>query len=396
MTTTPATGRRIESIDALRGLVMVLMALDHVRDYFHLGSMQNNPTDLETTTPALFFTRWITHFCAPVFVMLAGSAAFLYGHKGGRKQLSLFLLTRGLWLMLLEVTVVRLGWTFNAGFSSPFMLQVIWAIGCSMVVLSLLVQLPWKAVGLIGITIVCLHNLLDYIPQDGNEGPITYVLWAVWHRPSPIALGPAGIFTLYPLLPWMGIMCCGYALGSLYITGYKPKARRRLLITWGLLAIGGFVLLRWTNLYGNPEPWVVQKSPLYTLLSFLNTEKYPPSLQFTLMTLGPALLLLAAMEHARGRVNRFLVAIGRVPLFYYILHLYMAHGIAVLAFLVLGHSINDIDYSLNSFSGMPDTFGFSLAVVYGVWTGIVLILYPLCIWYGNLKKRSKWKGWSYL
>lgn len=395
MATTLLTPRRIDSIDALRGLVMVLMALDHVRDYFHLGSMQHDPTDLETTTPALFFTRWITHFCAPVFVMLAGTAAFLYGHKTGRRDLSVFLLTRGLWLILLELTLVRLGWTFNPSLSSPFMLQVIWAIGGSMVVLSLLVWLPWKAVGALGLAIVCLHNLLDGIPQDGTESPFTYLLWAVWHRPLPLELGQAHFFTLYPLLPWIGILCCGYALGSLY-TGCTAQVRQKRLVQLGLLVLLVFVVLRGINWYGDPQPWAIQKNPLYTFLSFVNTEKYPPSLLFACMTLGPALCLLALLEHAHGRANRFLVAIGRVPLFYYVLHLYMAHGAAVLVFLLTGGSLTDINYAQNPFSGLPDTFGFSLPVVYGVWIGIVLILYPLCTAYGNLKKRSTWRGWSYL
>ena len=397
MTTSPLSPvRRIESIDALRGLVMIWMALDHVRDYFHLGSMQHDPTDLEHTTPALFLTRWITHFCAPTFVLLAGSAAFLYGHRAGRRQLSVFLLTRGLWLMLLEITVVRLGWTFNPGFGSPFMLQVIWAIGGCMVLLSLLVRLPWKAVGAIGITIVCLHNLLDYIPPDGTESDAVYLLAALFKWPLPLELGPAHLFTLYPLLPWFGILCCGYALGSLYVPGYAPDVRKKQLLKLGGMALTAFLIIRLVNAYGDPNPWSVQRSPLYTIFSFTDTEKYPPSLLFTLMTIGPALLLLAILEHVRGPINTFLVTIGRVPLFYYVLHLYLIHGAALLAFLLTGGSIDAINYTRNPFSGLPDSFGFSLGTVYLVWMGIVWVLYPLCKAYGNVKKRSSWKGWSYL
>lgn len=399
MESTAPAKRRIESIDALRGLVMVWMALDHVRDYFHLGSMQHSPTDLETTTPALFFTRWITHFCAPTFVLLAGSAAFLYGHKSGRGQLSRFLLTRGLWLMLLEVTVVRFGWTFSPHIVGFYMLQVIWAIGAGMAILSLLVRLPWKTVGLLGIAIVCLHNVLDGIPQNPNESHFGYLMWAVWHRPLPLELGPVHIFTLYPLLPWLGILCCGYALGSLYTADVAPRLRQKWLLGLGLTAVAGFVAIRLINLYGDPMPWAVQKNALFTVLSFINTEKYPPSLLFTLMTLGPALLLLAALEYVRGPVNRFLLTIGRVPLFYYVLHLYLAHALVLLLFLLMGGGTAQIDHAddtHNPISGLPGSFGFSLRVTYLVWVAVVLLLYPLCKAYGNLKKRSDWKGWSYL
>jgi uncharacterized membrane protein len=388
------TSRRIESIDMIRGLVMVIMALDHTRDYFHFNAFGGDPMDPETTTPFLFFTRWITHFCAPIFVMLSGTSAFLYGNKKSKKELFFFLFTRGFWLMFLEVTVVRLGWTFNIFPNSPFMFQVIWAIGLCMVILSGLIWLNKNAVLTIGILIVLFHNILDPIGVK-PENPM-YVFWAILHDPLPIRLGAIRIFTLYPVLPWLGIMCIGFGMGQIFTSRFQRDRRKKILLISGASAIILFIALRFTNLYGNGELWGRQPSLLYTVFSFLNVEKYPPSLLFTLMTLGPACILLAFAEKISGKISGFFVTIGRVPLFYYILHLYFIHLGILLVFFLNGGKLSDINYDLNSFNGMPPGYGFGLPWVYVAWIMIVLLLYPLCKWYGKIKQNSTWKGWSYL
>ena len=388
------TTRRIESIDMVRGLVMVIMALDHTRDYFHFNAMAGDPMDPETTTPFLFFTRFITHFCAPIFVMLSGTSAFLYGNKKSKKELFFFLFTRGLWLMLLEITVVRMGWTFNIFLNSSFMFQVIWAIGLCMVILSGLIWLNKNTVLAIGILIVLFHNVLDPI-EIKPDNPM-YILWSILHDPSPIHVGPVHIFTLYPVLPWLGIMCVGFGLGQIFTSQFQTDRRKKILLISGVSSIVLFITLRFTNLYGNGELWSEQPSLLYTMFSFLNVEKYPPSLLFMLMTLGPACILLAFAEKISGKISNFFVTIGRVPLFYYILHLYFIHLGILLVFFLNGGKLSDINYDVNSFNGMPPNYGYSLPWVYVAWITIVLLLYPLCKWYGKIKQNSTWKGWSYL
>jgi len=388
------TSRRIESIDIVRGLVMVMMALDHTRDYFHFNAMGGDPMDPETTTPFLFFTRFITHFCAPIFVMLSGTSAFLYGNKKDKKELFFFLFTRGIWLMLLEVTVVRVGWTFNIFLNSSFMFQVIWAIGLCMVILSGLIWLNKNAVLAIGILIVLFHNILDPV-EIKPDNPL-YIVWSILHDPSPIDVGPVHIFTLYPVLPWLGIMCVGFGMGQIFTSGFHAGSRKKILLISGVASIVLFIVLRFSNLYGNSEIWSEQPSLLYTMFSFLNVEKYPPSLLFILMTLGPACILLVLAEKISGKAANFFVTIGRVPLFYYILHLYFIHLGILLVFFLHGGKLSDINYDMNPFNGMPPNYGFGLPWVYVAWITIVVLLYPLCKWYGKIKQNSHWKGWSYL
>lgn len=372
---------------------MVIMALDHTRDFFHLGISTGNPTDLATTTPFLFFTRWITHFCAPVFVLLSGTSAFLYGNKRGTKSLSLFLLTRGIWLIFLEITLVRIGWTFNIFFDSPFMFQVIWAIGCSMVALSALVWLPRYVILTIGLLLVFGHNLLDSVSFEPQQAG--YIPWAILHRPSPLHAGPAFIFTLYPILPWIGVMACGYVLGQLYVPDFSAQKRRNILWMVGFSALILFFVLRATNVYGDPEPWSTQKTPLFTFLSFINLEKYPPSLLFLLLLLGIALVKLPLLEKIHGWFAMFFITIGRVPLFYYLAHIYLIHISALAVFLIGGGRLSQLSSEHSPF-GFPSSFGFSLPWVYLAWICIVIALYPLCRWYGHIKANSSWKGWSYL
>ncbi len=391
MNTTTAKLPRIESIDLLRGVVIVIMALDHVRDYFHADSMRFAPEDLTQTTPAIFFTRWITHFCAPVFVFLAGTSAFLSGQKKTKQELSKFLLKRGVWLIILEFTVVNFAWSFN--YKLPFIgLGVIWAIGISMIVLAAAIHLHFKAVFALGLILICGHNLLDAVHFDS-------VFWSALHEPKIFNLDEGHrVRFSYPVLPWIGIMLLGYCFGKLYTKDFSAGARRKWLIITGAAAIALFVVTRALNIYGDPAPWSSQSSATFTLLSFLNTTKYPPSLLYTLMTLGPAMLFLAIAEKISGSLARAIIRIGRVPMFFYILHLYLIHFMAMFAAEFSGFSWTDMILQRRTWiDPQLKGYGFSLGVTYLVWIGIVLLLYPLCKWYDQYKTNHKEKWWlSYL
>ena len=319
----PAAAQRIDSVDLLRGIVMVIMVLDHTRDFFHRGVWLFDPTDPARTDPLLFFTRWVTHFCAPTFVLLAGLGVALQRRRGAtRGELSRFLWTRGLWLVLLEVTVVRFGFAFNLDYPDLGVLQVIWVLGVSMIAMAALIHLPTAALAVFGVSMVVLHNTLDGItvPLAPGAAPTSLQeLWMVLHQPGPITIFDAPVFVLYPLIPWVGLMAAGYALGGVY--GWEGERRRRFLVRLGVAMIVAFVALRALNVYGDPVPWSVQgRGAVYTALSFLNVTKYPPSLAFLLVTLGPALVALAWLEHVgRGRVVEALRVFGRVPLFFYLL-----------------------------------------------------------------------------
>ena len=377
---------------------MVIMALDHVRDYFHGPSQHFAPEDLTRTDGWLFFTRWITHFCAPSFVFLAGTAAYLYARRGRTtSELSRFLWTRGLWLILLELTIVRwFGWDLGIGVSDPG-LAVIWALGASMVVLAALVWLPWRIVLALGVGMIVLHNTLDTIRPE-QFGPAHW-LWRLLHVRGPLLPGTEfGIRLGYPVLPWIGVMAAGYCFGR--ILELQPEHRRRMLVRLGAGLTAAFVVLRWSNLYGDPVPWTVQPSLALTIASFLNCEKYPPSLLYLLMTLGPMLLVLAAFDRVRARASNPLLVFGRVPLFYYLLHLPLLHITAVVfAQAQYGRSAFMLG-SPPSLRGprpdFPTDYGYDLWVVYLVWVAIVLALYPVCRWYAGLKQRSKSPILSYL
>jgi uncharacterized membrane protein len=387
-----AAALRLDAVDLLRGLVMVIMALDHTRDFFHEAALLYQPTDLTKTTPLLFFTRWITHFCAPTFVFLAGTGAFLSVSRGKTKrQLSRFLVTRGLWLILLELTVVRLSWSPLTGLSF-FVLQVIWVLGVSMIVLAGLIHLPVRLIAAIGLLMIATHNLLDRFTTQrfGSFGWLWRLLHeqGLWQPTSGLF-----VFVAYPLIPWIGVMAVGYAFGQLL--SLDGARRRKVLLALGLSLTLAFVVLRATNLYGDPRAWVSQPSPVYTLLSFLNTEKYPPSLLFLLMTLGPAIALLPLFEHARGALARFFITFGRVPLFFYLLHIPAIHLVALVSDLArYGRPVGDI--ALATQTPPPAGYGYSLAFVYLVWLGVVLALYPLCRWFAGAKRRRRATWLSYL
>lgn len=400
--------RRLDSIDLLRGIVMVIMMLDHTRDFVHNAVFQFDPTDPTRTSVALFFTRWITHFCAPVFVFLAGTSTYLQYLRGKSKgELSKFLITRGLWLILLEITLVKFGVFFNFDIRFIGFLQVIWVIGVSMIILAALIHLPLQVVLAFGLAMILFHNLFDRVEVQtwhGPESPVPSLiqkLWilahmpfqplpSLWFFPSPV------VFVVYPLVPWIGVMAVGYAFGAFY--KLDAERRRRLLLIIGGVTTGLFVVMRAIDLYGDPSKWSPQKNIVYTALSFLNTTKYPASLLFLLMTLGPSLLALAYFESrpSYGRIGGFFVTFGRVPLFFYLLQWYTAHIISVLLHYAFGKPVLWLFKSPIDFSTPPEGTGFNLAIVIAAWIIGVLLLYPLCKWFASVKQRRKSWWLSYL
>jgi len=387
---TAVKSRRIESIDLLRGIIMIIMALDHVRDYFHAYSYNYDPTDLQHASAPIFLTRWITHFCAPLFMLLAGISACLYGLKNGRKALSFFLFTRGLWLVIVELFIVTLEWTFNPHYPS-FILQVIWAFGISMMVLALLIHLPRPVLLLVGILLVAAHNTLDNIHISGNNAPA--LLWSMLHDPNfrGFNFGPIHPIIGYPVLPWIGIITLGYSLGSFYAPAVTTETRKKSLRNLGIGAILLFILLRWTNMYGDAAHWSVQKNFLFTLFSFVNTTKYPPSLLYALMTLGPALLFLAYAERPLNRLGSSVQVFGRVPMFFYLLHIPLIHAMAILAAMLSGHTAADMVNLTTWVTANPQlkSYGFSLPIVYLVWIVVVVLLYPLCLRFSKYKQANQ-------
>jgi len=371
----PATPKqRIASLDIVRGAVMVLMAIDHVRVF--AGVPTNGP-------PAVFFTRWVTHFCAPAFIFLAGTAAYLYGEKAGsRPALAKFLVIRGLWLVLLELTILRFGWTFNFDYAHFTFAGVIWVIGWSMVVLAALVFLPVRAVGAFGLAVIFLHNLFAPVLEGGESPP---ALLRILYAGGEFQLAGLNFVVLYVLLPWAGVMAAGYAFGT--IMRAQPDRRRRFCITVGIAAIVLFMVLRATGIYGNPGEWSSDKG----LLAFLNPAKYPPSLQFLLMTLGPTILVIPFLENVKSRVTEWLRVFGQVPFFFYVLHIPVIHLSALLislvrtpgstGWLIANHPMQPPD--------LPPGYRWSLGLLYLVWAVVVLILYFACRWYARVKAASK-------
>ena len=368
---------RIESIDILRGVVMVIMALDHVRDYFHYGSFFIDPTNLQTTTPLLFFTRFITNFCAPVFVFLSGTSAFLYGSNKSKPALFKFLFTRGIWLIFLEIVVNTFIWTFDVTYSLQIF-QVIFAIGFSMICLSFLIYLPRKVILLVGIILIAGHNALDNIVMQGQS--FQSIIWYFLHQDNALVYGSNHLVILhYPLIPWIGLMALGYLFGSFYKKDFDVSLRKKWLLRLGLGSLFLFVILRGFNLYGDLMPWSVQDTTTKSILSFFKVTKYPPSLLFLCITLGPAMLFLYAFENTKNKITDFFLVFGRVPLFYYFLHMLVIHILAIIGILIFGGNWQDMIVTGKSFmSETLKTYGYSLFIVYVVWISVVLLLYPLC------------------
>jgi uncharacterized membrane protein len=382
------TRPRLDAIDLLRGLVMIVMVLDHTRDF--VGGSVAYPRDVHDAP--LFLTRWITHFCAPTFVFLAGVSAFLYEARGRTKaEVSRFLLTRGFWLIALELTVIKFATTFSVR-PDFFTLQVIWAIGCAMVALSALVFLPRLFIGAFALLTIGGHNLLDSVRAD-TFGPASW-MWHLLHAPTMLKpVDGTIVFALYPLVPWIAVLAAGYAFGPVMLR--MPVARRRILLTSGISALALFIVLRTTGIYGDPAARVRYDGFLPTLLSFLNCEKYPPSLQYLCMTLGPALIFLSVSKHVRGRLADFVITFGRVPMFYYVAHLFVVHALAVI------YSFWSRGDAAWLFGGKPvlskpEHYGVSLPLVYVAWIGVVAALYFPCRWFARLKQRRNDWWLSYL
>ena len=379
---------RLESVDVVRGVIMIIMALDHTRDFF---GVPGSPTNLATASIALIFTRWITNICAPVFFLLTGTGAYLSLRKRTRPELSRFLFTRGLWLIFLDLVLFRcLAVQFNFDYHTT-VITVLWALGWAMIALSALVHLPPSLVTTFGVVMIATNNLLDSI-RSANP------LWSILHSPNIIFEKPGHIvFLAYPLIPWVGVTAVGYGLGQIY--AWEPARRQAFLLRLGILLTIGFVIFRAVNIYGDPSRWATQRASAYTVLSFLNTTKYPPSLLFLLMTVGPALLFLRSVDSHTPRLLRPALTIGKVPMFYYLLHFALIHVLAVIiCYARYGHihwmfeSPDLAQYPVT----FPPSWGLTLPLVYFIWTFVVIAMYPLCRWYARVKQRSSNTLLSYL
>jgi uncharacterized membrane protein len=385
-----STPLRVQSVDALRGAIMMLMAIDHIRDYVARSAQLFLPTDLSQTTIAIFLTRWITHFCAPVFIFTAGLGAYFWLTRGHhtKPELSRLLVTRGIWLILLEVTILRFVLLSQVSYTAnPVLLIILWAIGISMIALAALIYLPLRFLVTVSIAIIALHNLLDRV-KAASVGRAAW-LWNVLHQQGAFEFHGITFVTSYPVIPWVAVMACGYCLGAVF--EWSAGRRRNFLVRTGLACTVAFVVLRAINVYGDRFPWEHQRSAAFTLLSFLNVTKYPPSLDFLLMTLGPALIALAWLEKFHFNLTNPLIVFGRVPFLYYGAHLALAHLVTI--------AMNFVRYGARPFlliappsmgsprDLFPANFGYPLWVVYAVWVVVLAILYPVCLRFARLKQR---------
>jgi len=382
---------RLASVDALRGFVMIVMALDHVRDFFHRAALSGaSATDLAATTPVLFMTRWVTHLCAPVFMLTAGLGAYFYWQRGHRTkgQLSWFLVSRGCWLILLELTVMQLAYNFDVSASYPIFLLVLWVLGACMIVLAALVWLPLSWLTALSVAAIVLHHLWDGVR-----------VWNLVHQVSVFQFAGRTVIAPYTLVPWFAVMALGFCIGPVF--SKSPARRQRMLLGIGAGMTVAFVIVRALNIYGDPLPWSAQPSAAFTVLSFLNTTKYPPSMSFLLMTLGPALLALAWLDRRELSRSNPLIVFGRVPLCYFILHFFLAHAMAVVMAIVTHGSAawSFMFQPVPSMGGpralFPQNFGYDLWVTYAMSLLIVAVLYPVCAWFARVKERRRewWMGY---
>ncbi len=384
---TAETSDRVASIDLIRGAVMILMAIDHVRVFSGLPA--GGPT------PGIFLTRWVTHFCAPAFVFLAGTSAYFYGRR--HADLSRFLLVRGAWLVLLELTILRVAWTFNLDFAHYEMAGVIWALGWCMILLAGLSRLPLPAIATIGLVMIAGHNL-----GDSHQGTLDPALgesrlaglWKILYvgfSAGPIRFGADGpsLIVLYSIVPWIGVMAVGYAFAR--ILTLEPARRNRICLAIGLGATALFLALRGINLYGDPRPWKTMGPPRW--VSFLNTTKYPASLDFLLMTLGPTIALIPWLDRTRGAPARWISVYGRVPFFFYVLHIPLIHAMALMVSKIRLGEVTPWLFANHPMGNPqpPDGYAWSLPLLYAVWAVAVVVLYPACRWFAALKaRRSDW------
>jgi uncharacterized membrane protein len=387
---------RLASVDALRGFVMIVMALDHVRDFIHRGAMAGaSPTNVAATTPILFMTRWVTHFCAPVFMLTAGLGAYLYWRNGNRTkgQLSMFLLTRGLWLVVLELTLMQLAYNFNLSAANPIFLLVLYVLGACMIILAALIWLPVSLLTAISVAAIALHNLADGVRSQSPW-------WMLLHQVGAFPFASRIFIAAYSLVPWFAVMALGFCLGS--VLSMPPERRQRFLLRTGIAMTIAFLVIRLINIYGDPSRWSWQSTATFTVLSFLNTTKYPPSLEFLLMTLGPAVIVLSWFDRLLFSRSNPLIVFGRVPLFYFVLHFIAAH-LAAFALAVLTYGASAFTFMWQPVPSMggpaksfPADFGWDLWVAYAVWITIVVALYPLCRWFASVKERRRDWWLSYL
>jgi uncharacterized membrane protein len=386
--------KRMYSIDVVRGIVMMIMALDHVRDLMHVSSIIQSPTNLETTTPLLFFTRWVTHICAPSFVFLAGTSVYLsYKNAENRATTRRFLLKRGFYLLALEFVVVNFAIFFDPGFHI-LLFEVIAAIGFGFIVLSLLLNLSVVTIGVIGLVIIFGHNLLSLLPLEGYPWLKTVINFLFNQTAAPLSAGRVFVMA-YPPIPWLGIMLVGFASGKLFLNSLQK--RKQIWIAAGVAAIALFIGLRLLNIYGDPLPWASQKNAVYTFLSFLNVTKYPPSLQFCLLTLSIMFFKLAGAEGSKSKLMQVASVYGKVPLFYFIIHFFLIHLLMVGLLLLQGFSWNQMDFTSGAF-GRPAgvSSGVELWVIYIIWIGVVALLYKPCLWFGAYKSKHTYWWLKYL
>jgi uncharacterized membrane protein len=389
---TSTAKNRVQSLDLLKGLVIVIMALDHTRDYFHYSAYFFDPTDPLHTSLPIFFTRFITNFCAPTFSFLAGLSAFMVGKRKSLNELSAFLFKRGVWLVFVELVIINFGWHFDPLYKQ-FTFQVIWVLGISMMLLAALIHLPRKYLFILSLVIVFGHNLLDQVHFNGS------ILWSFIHQRSSYVLNPSHSFVVgYPIIPWFAVMTLGYCFGTFYNESYDAARRRKLFNILGAGSLVLFLALRGVNIYGNLLPWKNYGNFNQTLFSFLSVTKYPPSLSYLLVTLGPAMLFLAASENWRGKIVDFFTVFGRVPFFFYIIHIYLIHFVALFAVqLTFGSWQKMILPVMPGKVAVLKGYGFNLMTVYLVWICVIAILYPLCKKFDVYKQNHKDKWWlSYL
>lgn len=396
---TSARSKRLQSVDILRGAIMMLMAIDHIRDFVHRGAMQFSPTDLTRTTAPIFLTRWITHFCAPVFFLTAGIGAFLWMSRGNhtKRELSWFLLTRGLWLILIENTILRVVMFSQVSYrGSVIILLILWGLGASMIALAALAHLPIRVLAPLSLLVIVIHNAFDPLTAD-KFGRFAW-LWDILHQQGLFTVAGFNFVTAYPIVPWIFVMSAGFCLGTVFL--WDLARRQSFLLRLGLTMTAAFFVVRGINIYGDPSRWIHQSTATLTVLSFLNVTKYPPSLEFLLMTLGPAFIVLSRLENmGLSEANPFVV-FGRVPFFYYATHLFVIHLGSILMNFVYYRHTSFLLLPAPSMGGdpklFPPDFGFPLWVVYAFWLATLAALYPACLWFSRLKKRRRDWWLSYL
>lgn len=382
--------KRINSIDILRGLVMIIMTLDHTRDLIHVTSLSQQPTDLATTTPVLFFTRWITHLCAPTFVFLSGASAYIsYKSKNNVSETRRFLISRGLWLIILDLTLINFGVWFDVHFA-VILFDVLSAIGFGFIILSLLLKAPIRTILIIGIAIIFLHNLTPLVPFP--EASLFKKIFMPFFAPGAFPIGNNTMFVMgYPPIPWLGIILVGFASGKLLFELPELK-RKNIFLKIGLISLALFIVIRFINIYGDSFSWTNQKNGLYTFLSFINATKYPPSLAFCLMMLGCMFLILSAVEASKNRFTDIATVYGKVPLFYFLMHWYIIHPLMFLIVFLQGYKTIDLTFGFN-FGRPKNGGGVELWVIYLLWIGVLAAMYPVCKWYRKYKENHREKKW---